>query len=42
MASSTVLVAWVARHVLPAEPSLRRWLRGAFPGCDVDDVVQET
>lgn len=42
MAGSTVMVAWVARHVLPAEPALRRWLRSAFPGCDVDDVVQET
>ncbi|SFP57266.1 RNA polymerase sigma factor [Sphingomonas rubra] len=42
MGTSTVLVAWVARHVLPAEPALRRWLRGVFPGCDVDDVVQET
>lgn len=42
MAAATILVAWVARHVLPAEPSLRRRLRGAFPGCDIDDVVQET
>jgi RNA polymerase sigma-70 factor (ECF subfamily) len=42
MATSTILVAWVARYVLPAEPSLRQWLRRAFPGCDVDDVVQET
>ena len=42
MAVSTILVAWVARHVLPAEPALRGWLRRAFPGCDVDDVVQET
>ena len=42
MAAMTSLVAWVARYVLPAEPGLRRWLRRAFPGCDVDDVVQET
>lgn len=33
---------WVGRHILPHEPALRRWLRGAFPGHDVDDVVQES
>ncbi len=42
MQTSATQVAWLARHVLPAEPDLRRWLRKAFPGCDVDDVVQET
>ncbi len=33
---------WLARHVLPCEPRLRRWLsrRVALPH-DVDDVVQE-
>lgn len=34
--------AWVARHILPHEPALRRWLRGAFPGHEVDDLVQES
>jgi RNA polymerase sigma factor (sigma-70 family) len=33
---------WLARHVLPHEPSLRAWLRhkGTLP-FDVDDLVQE-
>ncbi|TXC72115.1 sigma-70 family RNA polymerase sigma factor [Sphingomonas ginsenosidivorax] len=39
---STELVTWVARQILPHEPALRRWLRTAFPGVDVDDVVQES
>ncbi|HCB76843.1 MAG TPA: sigma-70 family RNA polymerase sigma factor [Sphingomonas bacterium] len=34
--------AWVARHILPHEAALRAWLRGAFPGCDTDDLVQES
>jgi RNA polymerase sigma-70 factor (ECF subfamily) len=35
---------WLARRVLPHEPSLRRWLRGfsALDETDVDDLVQET
>lgn len=34
---------WLATHVLPHEPALRRWLRGrvASSGVDADDVVQE-
>ncbi len=39
---TTELVIWVGRHILPHEPALRRWLRSAFPGVDVDDVVQES
>jgi RNA polymerase sigma factor (sigma-70 family) len=35
------LVGWVGRHILPHEPSLRAWIRSAFPGIDVDDVIQE-
>lgn len=34
---------WLAQHVLPHEPGLRRWLRRRTPaGMDVDDVIQET
>jgi RNA polymerase sigma-70 factor (ECF subfamily) len=35
--------AWLARHVLPHEPGLRRYLLGQrLPsGLDVDDVIQE-
>ena len=34
---------WLARHILPHEPALRRWLRRlAAPQVEVDDVVQET
>ncbi len=34
---------WLARHILPHEPALRRWLRRlAAPAVEVDDVVQET
>lgn len=36
---------WIAAHVLPAEPALRRWLsykiRNVY-GIEVDDIVQET
>ncbi|MEJ2408791.1 MAG: sigma-70 family RNA polymerase sigma factor, partial [Novosphingobium sp.] len=35
------LVGWVGRHVLPHERDVRKWLRGAFPAIDVDDVIQE-
>jgi len=35
--------AWLARHVLPHEPALRRWLaRTGVGGLEIDDVVQET
>jgi RNA polymerase sigma factor (sigma-70 family) len=34
---------WLARYVLPHEPSLRAWLQGRQPaGLEVDDIVQET
>ena len=34
---------WLAAHIIPHEAALRAWLRGkAAPGCDVDDIVQET
>lgn len=35
---------WLARHVLPHEPALRRWLRGfsTIGDADIDDLVQET
>lgn len=34
---------WLADHVLPCEPALRRWLRRRLPvQQDVDDVIQET
>lgn len=34
---------WLAQHVLPHEPGLRRWLRRRTPaGMDVDDIIQET
>lgn len=34
---------WLARHVLPHEPALRRWLaRQLPPDLALDDVVQET
>lgn len=34
---------WLAQHVLPHEPDLRRWLRRrATAGLDIDDIVQET
>jgi RNA polymerase sigma factor (sigma-70 family) len=34
---------WLARHVLPAEPSLRAWLRRKRLSEDeIDDLVQET
>ncbi|NKJ44370.1 MULTISPECIES: RNA polymerase sigma factor [unclassified Novosphingobium] len=39
---SSSLIGWVSRHVLPHERALRTWLRTAFPGRDVDDVVQES
>jgi len=33
---------WLARHVLPHEPALRRWLgRQLPPDLAIDDVVQE-
>lgn len=33
---------WFLRHILPHEPALRGWLsRGAVPGIDPDDVIQE-
>ncbi|MCE7032539.1 RNA polymerase sigma factor [Lysobacter sp. GX 14042] len=36
--------AWLAEHVLPHEPELRRWLGGrlGLPAQDVDDIVQES
>jgi RNA polymerase sigma-70 factor (ECF subfamily) len=39
---SSFLIGWVSRHVLPHERALRTWLRTAFPGRDVDDVIQES
>jgi RNA polymerase sigma-70 factor (ECF subfamily) len=34
---------WIAQHMLPLEPALRRWLKSRrFRGVDLDDVVQET
>jgi RNA polymerase sigma-70 factor (ECF subfamily) len=33
---------WFARHVLPHEADLRRWLSRFGPDVDVDDIVQET
>lgn len=34
---------WVATHILPHEPALRRWLgRTGMQPSDVDDVVQQT
>lgn len=34
---------WLARHVLPAEPALRGWLRKArHAEFDIDDIIQET
>lgn len=34
---------WLARHVLPHEPTLRAWLsRKRVVGLEVDDIVQET
>ncbi|HJV42587.1 sigma-70 family RNA polymerase sigma factor [Caulobacter sp.] len=33
---------WFLRNILPHEPALRGWLsRGALPGIDADDVIQE-
>lgn len=40
--ASLQLIGWVGRHILPLEARLRSWLRSAFPGIDVDEVVQET
>lgn len=35
--------AWLARHIMPAEAALRRWIQGyASPSLDVDDIIQET
>lgn len=35
--------AWLARHILPHEPALRRWLtRGPARGVDIDDAIQES
>jgi len=36
--------SWLAKHVLPYEPALRRWLSGfsAMDDADIDDLVQET
>lgn len=33
---------WFARHVLPHEPDLRRWLGRVAADLDQDDLVQET
>jgi RNA polymerase sigma-70 factor (ECF subfamily) len=34
---------WLARHALPHEPALRRWLEHRrLVGLEIDDVVQET
>ena len=34
---------WLARHVMPYELPLRRWLNSRrFPNIDIDDVIQET
>lgn len=40
---STERAHWLARHILPLEPTLRAWLARAVPhGLHPDDVVQET
>ena len=43
LAVSEQRALWLATHVLPNEPALRRWLckRMAVCGVDADDVVQE-
>ena len=43
-ASSNDRSRWLALHIVPHEPALRRWLRGfrALDDADVDDLVQET
>jgi RNA polymerase sigma-70 factor (ECF subfamily) len=38
----TAMARWLADHILPHEPELRRWLVRRLPGgMDADDVVQE-
>lgn len=33
---------WVASHVMPHEPSVRRWLaRSRVPACEIDDLIQQ-
>ena len=40
---SDIASRWFAEEVLPHEPVLRSYLRGAFPAVrDIDDVVQES
>jgi RNA polymerase sigma-70 factor (ECF subfamily) len=34
---------WIAIHIIPHEPALRRWLAGRrLPNIEIDDIVQET
>lgn len=40
--ASPQIIGWVSRRILPLEARLRSWLRVAFPGIDIDEVVQET
>jgi RNA polymerase sigma factor (sigma-70 family) len=41
--SSRIRAAWLARHVLPHEEMLRRWLSARpLGGLEIDDVIQET
>lgn len=43
MHASDERALWLARYVLPHEPSLRAWLsRRPVAGLEVDDIVQET
>ena len=35
-------VAWIARHILPYEPDVRRWIRrSSYAGPEEDDLIQE-
>jgi RNA polymerase sigma-70 factor (ECF subfamily) len=41
-AISTVRAQWLAIHIMPLEPELRRWLKRATPqALDADDLIQE-
>src|ERR1700683_2874063 len=41
-AISTARAQWLAVHIMPLEPQLRRWLKRAAPhGLEADDLVQE-
>lgn len=40
--NSNERAVWLARHVMPHQLALRRWLSRRFKGVDIDDVIQET